>query len=60
MPNKSLPSCRKLIVPITISKDKKKFSGTLFPACYLKMNKEGQVELELYQNPWKLVNIMKR
>jgi hypothetical protein len=47
-------------VEITISKDKKKFSGTLFPACYLKMSKEGQMELELYQNAWKLVNIMKR
>ena len=47
-------------VEITINKDKKKHTGTLYPACRLKMNKENQLELELYQNPWKLVNIMKR
>jgi hypothetical protein len=47
-------------VEIVISKDKKKKTGTLYPACQLKLNKEGVVELELYQNPWKLVNIQKR
>jgi hypothetical protein len=46
-------------VEIVISKDKKK-SGTLYPAVELKMNKENQLELSLYQNPWNLVNIMKR
>ena len=45
---------------IVISKDKKKHAGTLYPACRLKMNKENQLELELYQNPWNLVNIVKR
>ncbi|HEU4712958.1 MAG TPA: hypothetical protein VFS76_15400 [Pyrinomonadaceae bacterium] len=47
-------------VEIVINKDKKKHTGTLYPACRLKMNKQNQLELELYQNPWKLVNIMKR
>ena len=42
-----------------VEKDKKK-SGTLYPAVELKMNKENQLELNLYQNPWNLVNIMKR
>ena len=47
-------------VEIIVPKDKKKISGTLYPACQLKMNKKNELELELYQNPWKLVNIMKR
>lgn len=47
-------------VEIIINKDKKKHTGTLYPACRLKMNKQNELELELYQNPWKLVNIMKR
>jgi hypothetical protein len=47
-------------IEIVISKDKKKKSGTLYPAVELKMNKENQLELNLYQNPWNLVNIMKR
>jgi hypothetical protein len=47
-------------VEIIINKDKKKHTGVLYPACRLKMNKEKQLELELFQNPWKLTNIMKR
>jgi hypothetical protein len=47
-------------VEIIISKDKKKTTGTLYPATKFKINKQNQLELELYQNPWKLVNIMKR
>jgi hypothetical protein len=47
-------------VEIIIHKDKKNHTGTLYPACRLKMNKQNELELELYQNPWKLVNIMKR
>jgi hypothetical protein len=47
-------------VEIIVSPDKKKNSGTLLPAVKLKMNKENQLELETLQNPWKLVNIMKR
>jgi hypothetical protein len=47
-------------VEIVMYPDKKKNTGTLLPAVQLKMNKENQLELETYQNPWKLVNIMKR
>lgn len=47
-------------VEIIVPKDKKKVTGTLYPAAQLKMNKKNELELELYQNPWKLVNIMKR
>ena len=46
-------------VEIVIGKDKK-HRGTLYPAVELKMNKENQLELNLYQNPWNLVNIMRR
>jgi hypothetical protein len=48
------------LVEIIISKDKKKNKGTLYPASRLKINKKNDLELELYQNPWNLVNIMKR
>ena len=47
-------------VEIVISKDKKHNTGVLYPACQFKMNKENQLELELFENPWNLVNIMKR
>jgi len=47
-------------VEIRISKDKKNNTGTLYPATRFKINKKNELELELYQNPWKLVNIMKR
>lgn len=47
-------------VEIRISKDQKKHTGTLYPATRFKINKKNELELELYQNPWKLVNIMKR
>ena len=45
---------------IIFSKDKKHNKGTLIPAAELKLNKEGQLEIETYQNPWNLVNIMLR
>ena len=45
---------------ITFSKDKKHNKGTLIPAAELKVNKQGQLEIETYQNPWNLVNIMLR
>lgn len=47
-------------VEIVMYPDKKKNTGTLYPLVKLKMNKENQLELETYQNPWNLVNIMKR
>src|SRR5215510_1233594 len=45
---------------VTLSKDKKQNSGTLIPAAELKVNKEGHLEIETFQNPWKLVNVQLR
>lgn len=45
---------------ITFSADRKKNSGKLFPACEFKINKQNHLEIEAYQNPWKLTNIMRR
>ena len=47
-------------VEIVLSPDKKKSSGTLVPQCQLKLNKENQIELALYQNAWRLANIQER
>jgi len=38
--------------------DKDKSSGILYPAAQLVINKEGQLEFQLRQNPWKLENII--
>lgn len=38
--------------------DTKKSSGVLFPAAQLVINKAGQLEFQLNQNPWKLTNII--
>jgi hypothetical protein len=38
--------------------DKSKSTGTLFPAAQLILNNEGQLQWELNQNPWKLVNLI--
>jgi hypothetical protein len=45
---------------VIFSADKKKNSGTLLPACQFKIDKENQLQIELLQNPWKLVNIRQR
>jgi hypothetical protein len=45
---------------VIFSADKKKNSGTLLPACQFKIDKENQLQIELLQNPWKLVNIRLR
>jgi hypothetical protein len=37
---------------------KDKSAGVLYPAAQLIINKEGQLEFQLNQNPWKLVNIL--
>ena len=39
-------------------KDKDKSEGVLFPAAQLIVNKEGELQWELNQNPWKLVNVI--
>ena len=38
--------------------DKDKSAGVLYPAAQLIINKDGQLEFQLRQNPWKLVNII--
>jgi hypothetical protein len=38
--------------------DKNKSEGILYPAAQLVINKEGQLEFQLRQNPWKLANII--
>ena len=47
-------------VEVILYPDDKKNSGTLAPLCQLKMDKENQLQLELYQNPWKLVDVRRR
>ena len=42
---------------IIISAKKGGSSGTLMPAAMLKLTKKGEIEIETYQNPWKLQNI---
>jgi hypothetical protein len=42
---------------IILSKKKGENSGTLMPAAKVRLNKEGELEIEAYQNPWKLENI---
>jgi hypothetical protein len=38
--------------------DKDKSAGVLYPAAQLTVNKEGELEFQLFQNPWQLVNII--
>jgi hypothetical protein len=45
------------IVEIKIPASGKKASGTLLPAARPKLNKKGELEIELYQNAWNLTNI---
>lgn len=40
------------------AKDKEKSGGVLLPAAQLIVNKEGELQMELNQNAWKLVNII--
>ena len=47
-------------IELEISKEKGKSTGILLPACQFKIDKEKQLEIETYQNPWKLQNIQKR
>ena len=42
---------------IIICKVKGKSTGTLLPATRVKLNKEGEIEFEAFQNPWTLTNI---
>ncbi len=38
--------------------DKSKSSGMLYPAAQLLINKDGELQLDLNQNPWRLNNII--
>ena len=44
---------------LDLSNQKGKSSGVLLPACQFKVDKKTkEVEIETFQNPWKLVNIL--
>ncbi len=38
--------------------DKSKSTGVLYPSVKISLNKEGQLQFDLFQNPWQLVNII--
>ena len=50
--------------PLTVAEidineqDKDKSSGALAPASKFTLDKKGEVQFELYQNPWRLGNII--
>jgi hypothetical protein len=44
----------------TDDKGKMKGTGTLIPACQFKIDKDKELQIEAYQNPWKLVDVMQR
>lgn len=41
-------------------KDKSKSAGVLYPAAQLTINKNGELQIELRKNPWRLTNIIVR
>jgi hypothetical protein len=46
---------------ITINdQDKNKSQGVLYPAAQLVINKDGELQIELRKNPWRLTNIIVR
>src|SRR5215203_5822144 len=42
---------------INFTGEKGKNTGTLMPATKMRLNKDGEIELETFQNPWNLTNI---
>ena len=47
------------VIELDLVPEKNKSTGTLLPACEFKIDsKTNEVELEAYQNPWKLVSII--
>jgi hypothetical protein len=40
------------------TQDKSKSTGVLYPSVKITLNKEGEIQFELFQNPWQLVNII--
>ncbi len=45
-------------VELEVSNEKGKTTGTLLPACQLKLNKQKEIEVEAFQNPWRLGNFL--
>jgi hypothetical protein len=43
-----------------VDQDKDKSAGVLYPAAQLVINKDGELEIQLRKNPWKLNNIIVR
>ncbi|MEO8572473.1 MAG: hypothetical protein ABI481_00770 [Pyrinomonadaceae bacterium] len=46
-------SAAEFIIPA----NKDKGTGTLLPACYFKIDKENELQIELRVNAWKLLNV---
>jgi hypothetical protein len=42
------------------STDKSKSTGVLYPECQLTVDKEGQLQIQLNQNAWRLVDVVDR
>ena len=40
------------------TQDKSKSTGVLYPSVKISLNKEGEIQFDLFQNPWQLVNII--
>ena len=40
------------------TQDKSKSTGVLLPAAQLIINEDGELQMELYRNPWRLTNII--
>lgn len=45
---------------IILMPDKKKNSGILLPSCQFDLDKDNQIKIENFQNPYKLVNVRQR
>ncbi len=45
-------------VEIELDNNASKSTGTLLPACKIQLNKEKELEIETFQNPWRLGNII--
>ena len=45
---------------LLINEDSKKSSGTLLPACQFKVDKQHELEIVNYQNPWRLTDVLQR
>jgi hypothetical protein len=46
------------VLELNISDTKNKSAGTLIPACQFTINKDKELDIEAYQNPWRLVDVI--